>query len=162
MLHEYTAANVCTILVSACVRLPASFLTYAILGSYNAQADLGDFDPAEHGGTAVSAAGGTMRSDGSAGDDAALAYLRDMPFAPQPLQTAELLERIAEMHKNNKCARPPVCPPTSSHKPFTQALRPTSCLLLYSSVSECISLNPVVPNAKLFLDEIAQRRMLHE
>ena len=100
----------------ACVRcrLPASFLTYAILGSYNEQADLGDWDPAEHGGTAVSG-GGTMRSaDGSTGDEAALAYLRDMPFAPQTLQTAELLERIAEMHKSNKCARR--LPPPASRR----------------------------------------------
>ena len=107
-------------------RLPASFLTYAILGSYNAQADLGDFDPAEHGGTAVSG-GGTMRSDGSTGDEAALAYLRDMPFAPQALQTAELLERIAEMHKSNKCALPAsarLCPPRDA-----QLLSaPSSCL----------------------------------
>lgn len=62
-------------------KLPCSFLTYAILGSYIVQADVGDFDPNAHIG---------------------IDYVHGQLFAPEPLQTPELLERIVELHRGNK------------------------------------------------------------
>ena len=58
-------------------RLPVTFLTYCILGSYNAQADIGDFDPTRH---------------------AVPGYLRGIPFAPPNLQSAEMGGEIASLH----------------------------------------------------------------
>ena len=65
-------------------KLPCSFLTYAILGSYVVQADVGDFDPNEHIG---------------------IDYVRQIFFAPDTLQTPELLERIGELHRGVKYAK---------------------------------------------------------
>ncbi|XP_046372498.2 band 4.1-like protein 3 isoform X2 [Haliotis rufescens] len=65
-------------------RLPCSFVTHALLGSYSVQADLGDYDVSDHG--------------------AGIDYIRDMPFAPS--QTAELLDRIHELHKQHKGQTP--------------------------------------------------------
>ncbi|XP_046549970.1 band 4.1-like protein 3 [Haliotis rubra] len=65
-------------------RLPCSFVTHALLGSYSVQADLGDYDVNDHG--------------------AGIDYIRDMPFAPS--QTAELLDRIHELHKQHKGQTP--------------------------------------------------------
>lgn len=56
-------------------RLPCSFVTHALLGSYAVQAELGDFDPDEHG----------------------LDYISDFHFAPN--QTRELEERVIELHR---------------------------------------------------------------
>lgn len=56
-------------------RLPCSFVTHALLGSYTVQAELGDFDQDDHG------------SD----------YVSDFHFAPN--QTRELEERVMELHK---------------------------------------------------------------
>lgn len=56
-------------------RLPCSFVTHALLGSYAVQAELGDFDPDEHG----------------------LDYISDFRFAPN--QTRELEERVVELHR---------------------------------------------------------------
>ncbi|CAF1071160.1 unnamed protein product [Adineta ricciae] len=60
-------------------RLPCSFVTYALLGSYTAQAELGDFNEYDHGTT--------------------VDYLRDLPFAPVPDE--ELLRRIHDQHKRH-------------------------------------------------------------
>ncbi|KAM3182467.1 hypothetical protein ACTXT7_012316 [Hymenolepis weldensis] len=59
-------------------RLPCSFTSYVILGSYVVQSDAGDFDPQRHQG---------------------IAYIRDHPFAPSHLQSTEMLYRIAETHR---------------------------------------------------------------
>ena len=60
-------------------------MTYALLGSYTVQAELGDYDPLEYGG----------RID----------YLKDFDFAP--VQQAELLEKITELHKHHKLVQSP-------------------------------------------------------
>nr|XP_015220093.1 PREDICTED: band 4.1-like protein 1 isoform X4 [Lepisosteus oculatus] len=57
-------------------RLPCSFVTHALLGSYAVQAELGDYDPEEHG------------TD----------YASEFRFAPN--QTRELEERVMELHRN--------------------------------------------------------------
>ena len=59
-------------------RLPCSFVTHALLGSYTLQAELGDYDPEEH-----------------ASHD-----LSDFQFAPT--QTKELEEKVAELHKTHR------------------------------------------------------------
>lgn len=61
-------------------RLPCSFVTYALLGSYTAQAELGDYNEDEHGSS--------------------YDYLKDLQFAP--VQDEELLRRIYEQHKRHK------------------------------------------------------------
>ncbi|NXS09996.1 E41L2 protein, partial [Neodrepanis coruscans] len=60
-------------------RLPCSFVTHALLGSYTLQAELGDHDPEEH------------RSD----------YISEFQFAPN--QTQEMEEKVAELHKTHRC-----------------------------------------------------------
>lgn len=57
-------------------RLPCSFVTHALLGSYTVQAELGDYEPEEHGPD----------------------YVSDFRFAPN--QTRELEERVMELHHN--------------------------------------------------------------
>lgn len=59
-------------------RLPCSFVTHALLGSYLVQSELGDYDPEEH----------------------AFDYLSDFRFAPN--QTSELEEKVMELHKQHK------------------------------------------------------------
>ncbi|XP_055077869.1 band 4.1-like protein 1 isoform X2 [Periophthalmus magnuspinnatus] len=63
-------------------RLPCSFVTHALLGSYTVQAELGDYDHDDHG------------SD----------YVSDFRFAPN--QTRELEERVMELHRNYKGMTP--------------------------------------------------------
>ncbi|XP_053917252.1 band 4.1-like protein 2 isoform X10 [Cuculus canorus] len=63
-------------------RLPCSFVTHALLGSYTLQAELGDHDLAEH------------RSD----------YISEFQFAPN--QTQELEEKVAELHKTHRGLTP--------------------------------------------------------
>ncbi|XP_053499603.1 band 4.1-like protein 1 [Ictalurus furcatus] len=63
-------------------RLPCSFVTHALLGSYAVQAELGDFDPDEHG----------------------LDYISDFRFAPN--QTRELEERVVELHRTYRGMSP--------------------------------------------------------
>ncbi|TKS71086.1 Band 4.1-like protein 1 [Collichthys lucidus] len=63
-------------------RLPCSFVTHALLGSYTVQAELGDYDHEDHG------------SD----------YVSDFRFAPN--QTRELEERVMELHRNYKGMTP--------------------------------------------------------
>lgn len=59
-------------------RLPCSFVTHALLGSYALQAELGDYDPEEH----------------------RLDYISDFQFAPN--QTKELEEKVVELHKSHR------------------------------------------------------------
>ncbi|KAK1805630.1 hypothetical protein P4O66_019905, partial [Electrophorus voltai] len=63
-------------------RLPCSFVTHALLGSYTLQAELGDYDPDQH------------RSD----------YIAQFHFAPT--QTKELEVKLAELHKSHKGMTP--------------------------------------------------------
>lgn len=60
-------------------RLPCSFVTHALLGSYLVQSEIGDYDPSEH-------------KD--------LNYLKDFKFAPN--QTPELEEKVMDLHKTHK------------------------------------------------------------
>lgn len=59
-------------------RLPCSFATHTVLGSYTAQSELGDYDPEE------------LASD----------YISELRFAPN--QTKELEEKVMELHKTYK------------------------------------------------------------
>uniref|UniRef100_A0A8C6UCJ3 Si:dkey-178k16.1 n=1 Tax=Neogobius melanostomus TaxID=47308 RepID=A0A8C6UCJ3_9GOBI len=63
-------------------RLPCSFVTHALLGSYTVQAEIGDYDPEEHGPD----------------------YVNDFRFAPA--QTRELEERVMELHRNYRGMSP--------------------------------------------------------
>lgn len=63
-------------------RLPCSFVTHALLGSYTIQAELGDYDQDDHG----------------------LEYVSDFRFAPN--QTRELEERVMELHKTYRGMTP--------------------------------------------------------
>uniref|UniRef100_A0A3Q2FDF4 Band 4.1-like protein 1 n=1 Tax=Cyprinodon variegatus TaxID=28743 RepID=A0A3Q2FDF4_CYPVA len=63
-------------------RLPCSFVTHALLGSYAIQAELGDYDLDDHG------------SD----------YVSDFRFAPN--QTRDLEERVMELHRTYKGMTP--------------------------------------------------------
>ncbi|XP_038553034.1 band 4.1-like protein 1 isoform X2 [Micropterus salmoides] len=63
-------------------RLPCSFVTHALLGSYTVQAELGDYDQDDHGAD----------------------YVSDFRFAPN--QTRELEERVMELHRNYKGMTP--------------------------------------------------------
>ncbi|XP_048105516.1 band 4.1-like protein 2 isoform X1 [Alosa alosa] len=63
-------------------RLPCSFVTHALLGSYTLQAELGDHDPDEH------------RTD----------YTSDFQFAPN--QTREMEEKVVELHKSHRGMTP--------------------------------------------------------
>ncbi len=65
--------------VSGC-RLPCSFVTYALLGSYLVQAQLGDYEPDEHGNPNN--------------------YLADFRFAPS--QNQQLVEKVHELHRTHK------------------------------------------------------------
>ncbi|KAI4895309.1 hypothetical protein NFI96_011149 [Prochilodus magdalenae] len=63
-------------------RLPCSFATHTVLGSYTVQSELGDFDPDEYG------------TD----------YVSEFRFAPH--QTKELEEKVMDLHKNYKGMTP--------------------------------------------------------
>uniref|UniRef100_A0A8C1MR61 Erythrocyte membrane protein band 4.1-like 3a n=1 Tax=Cyprinus carpio TaxID=7962 RepID=A0A8C1MR61_CYPCA len=63
-------------------RLPCSFATHTVLGSYTVQSELGDHDPDEYG------------SD----------YVSEFRFAPH--QTKEMEEKIMDLHKNYKGMTP--------------------------------------------------------
>lgn len=60
-------------------KLPCSFVTHALLGSYMVQAEVGDYDAKEHAGTS---------------------YLSEFTFAPN--QNAELEEKVVDLHKTHK------------------------------------------------------------
>ena len=59
-------------------RLPCSFVTHSLLGSYALQAELGDHDSGEH----------------------RLDYISDFQFAPS--QTKEMEEKVVELHKTHR------------------------------------------------------------
>ncbi|NWZ27707.1 E41L2 protein, partial [Asarcornis scutulata] len=63
-------------------RLPCSFVTHALLGSYILQAEMGDHDPEEHQGD----------------------YISEFQFAPN--QTQEMEEKVAELHKTHRGLTP--------------------------------------------------------
>ncbi|KAH0622300.1 hypothetical protein JD844_024481 [Phrynosoma platyrhinos] len=63
-------------------RLPCSFVTHALLGSYTLQAELGDYDIEEH------------NSD----------YIGEFQFAPN--QTKEMEEKVVELHKTHRGLTP--------------------------------------------------------
>ncbi|XP_055084688.1 band 4.1-like protein 3b isoform X1 [Periophthalmus magnuspinnatus] len=63
-------------------RLPCSFATHTVLGSYTVQSELGDYDPEELG------------TD----------YISELRFAPN--QTKELEEKVMELHKTYKGMTP--------------------------------------------------------
>ncbi|KAL6039081.1 hypothetical protein STEG23_023345, partial [Scotinomys teguina] len=63
-------------------RLPCSFVTHALLGSYTLQAEHGDYDPEEYDSVDLS----------------------DFQFAPS--QTKELEEKVAELHKTHRGLSP--------------------------------------------------------
>lgn len=65
-------------------KLPCSFVTHALLGSYLVQSELGDYDPTEHG----------------AGSE----YVRELRLAPN--QTPELEEKVSELHRTHKGQTP--------------------------------------------------------
>ncbi|CAF3828945.1 unnamed protein product [Rotaria magnacalcarata] len=65
-------------------KLPCSFVTYALLGSYTAQAEVGDYDEFQHGPS--------------------YEYLVHLKFAP--FADEELLRRIHEQHKRHR-GQPP-------------------------------------------------------
>ncbi|OWA51919.1 Band 4.1-like protein 1 [Hypsibius exemplaris] len=66
-------------------RLPASFTTYAILGSLMVQSELGDYDRSRHIGN----------------------YVSEVPLAPPNKQNAELEDKVMELHKENTRGMPP-------------------------------------------------------
>lgn len=66
-------------------RLPCSFVTLALLGSYTVQSELGDYDPDECG------------SD----------YISEFRFAPN--HTKELEEKVVELHKSHRLVQKAVC-----------------------------------------------------
>ncbi|XP_054394586.1 protein 4.1 isoform X14 [Pongo abelii] len=63
-------------------RLPCSFATLALLGSYTIQSELGDYDPELHG----------------------VDYVSDFKLAPN--QTKELEEKVMELHKSYRSMTP--------------------------------------------------------
>ncbi|XP_046517535.1 protein 4.1 isoform X2 [Equus quagga] len=63
-------------------RLPCSFATLALLGSYTVQSELGDYDPELHGAD----------------------YVSDFKLAPN--QTKELEEKVMELHKSYRSMTP--------------------------------------------------------
>nr|XP_056710802.1 band 4.1-like protein 3 [Euleptes europaea] len=63
-------------------RLPCSFVTLALLGSYTVQSELGDYDPEEYGSE----------------------YVSDFRFAPN--HTKELEDKVIELHKSHRGMTP--------------------------------------------------------
>uniref|UniRef100_A0A1I8I905 FERM domain-containing protein n=1 Tax=Macrostomum lignano TaxID=282301 RepID=A0A1I8I905_9PLAT len=69
-------------------KLPCTWVTQALLGSFQVQSELGDFDQAEHG------------------DIGTLDYLQNFEFVHN--QTPELVNKIAELHRGHKGITPEV------------------------------------------------------
>nr|XP_048700522.1 band 4.1-like protein 2 isoform X14 [Caretta caretta] len=63
-------------------RLPCSFVTHALLGSYTLQAELGDYDSEEHNNH----------------------YISEFQFAPN--QTKEMEDKVVELHKTHRGLTP--------------------------------------------------------
>lgn len=89
-------------------RLPCSFVTHALLGSYAVQAELGDYDPEEHGPD----------------------YISDFRFAPN--QTRELEERVMELHRTYRWEEITAAG-SSNHR--LQSSAPTEGI--FSHISQC-------------------------
>jgi erythrocyte membrane protein band 4.1 len=68
----------CSLNLYSCYRLPCSFVTHALLGSYLVQSEIGDYDADEHGRN----------------------YLKDFRFAPT--QTPELEEKVMDLHRTHR------------------------------------------------------------
>eukprot|EP00918_Siedleckia_nematoides_P091483 GHVU01200930.1.p2 GENE.GHVU01200930.1~~GHVU01200930.1.p2 ORF type:complete len:299 (+),score=57.02 GHVU01200930.1:105-1001(+) len=84
-------------------KLPCSFVTHALLGSYTVQSELGDYDPTEHGTTTD--------------------YIKDIRFALN--QTDELLEKISELHRTHKGQTP-----AEAEQHFLEMRRSLLCMAL--------------------------------
>ena len=67
-------------MIALFARLPCSFVTHQLLGSYIVQSEFGNYDIEEHG-------------DG-------ISYIKQIKFAPG--QTEELLEKISKLHETNR------------------------------------------------------------
>jgi len=65
-------------------KLPCSFVTHALLGSYVVQSEMGEYNAEEHGNT--------------------IDYIAGFYFAPN--QTDELLDKIAELHRTHRGQTP--------------------------------------------------------
>lgn len=63
-------------------RLPCSFVTHALLGSYTLQAEMGDYDPDEH----------------------TFDHINELQFAPN--QTKELEEKVVDLYKSHRGLSP--------------------------------------------------------
>lgn len=74
-------------------KLPCTFITLALLGSYTAQAELGDYDDAINNAIVSDS---QQNINGLSGFE----YLEQFCFAPN--QMPELLAAIAEFHKDHK------------------------------------------------------------
>jgi len=61
-------------------RLPCSFVSLALLGSYACVSQVGEYDADEHG--------------------SGIEYIKRVRFAPS--QTEELLEKISELHRTHR------------------------------------------------------------
>lgn len=61
-------------------RLPCSFISQALLGSYAVQSQIGDYDEDEH--------------------DPSIDYLKGIPIVPN--QAEEVLEKVVELHKTHR------------------------------------------------------------
>jgi len=70
-----------------CERLPCSFVSQSLLGSYVVQSELGDYEPDEHGGGAN--------------------YIKNIRIAAN--QTEELMEKISELHRMHRGQAPNEC-----------------------------------------------------
>jgi len=86
-------------------RLPCSFVTHALLGSYSVQAELGDYDQEDHSAD----------------------YVNEFRFAPN--QTRELEERVMELHRNYKYIKSiflfhPQKTPSGDEQPMSRFLTP--------------------------------------
>lgn len=105
-------------------RLPCSFVTLALLGSYTVQSELGDYDPDE------------------CGND----YISEFRFAPN--HTKELEDKVIELHKSHRLVAEAlrtvhlISWALMSERPFPSALFPELILVFcgwdFSRVGFCI------------------------
>jgi hypothetical protein len=78
-------------------KLPCTFVTHALLGSFTVQAELGDYDEL----TTTSNSTRLINENGELiANNAGIEYLEGFCFAPN--QTNELLIAIADCHKDHK------------------------------------------------------------
>lgn len=67
-------------------KLPCSFVTYAVLGSYLVQSEIGDYNSLHHSPSGE--------------------YVAEFAIAPAYVQNAELLAKVAELHKQHRGMTP--------------------------------------------------------